>query len=184
MNKLPKARSENLLIQEFENEVLIYDAQIDKAYCLNETSARVFEACDGETSFDELKRRYKFTDDLIFLALDQLRKENLLPGGDSYRSPFAGMNRREAVRRAGLATMVVLPVISALVAPTAANAASACGNVCFAAGNDACAGCNANVTLTFYSSNNGSCTGTIEFSTSQDCSNASVTSPGGDIRRS
>lgn len=37
MRKLPKARNNNLIMQDAENEVLIYDTVSDKAYCLNET---------------------------------------------------------------------------------------------------------------------------------------------------
>lgn len=77
MKSLPKIRNENIIVQKLKNEVLIYEPATNQAFCLNETSAKVYNHCDGATSFDELKRRYKFTDDLIFLALDELRKENL-----------------------------------------------------------------------------------------------------------
>ena len=125
MNKLPKARNENIIMQNLENEVLIYDTITDNAYCLNETCGAVFNACDGKQSFDDLKRNYRFTDDLIFLALDELKNKNLLADDKSYQSPFAGMSRREAVRRVGLGTMIALPVVAAMIAPNAANAASA-----------------------------------------------------------
>lgn len=121
---LPKARTIELIEQNVDNEHLIYDLQINKAYSLNETSKNVFKACDGETSFDELKIRYQYTDDLIYLALDELRKNDLLEG--DYTSPFVGMSRREVVRKVGLASMIALPVICALIAPDAINASSTC----------------------------------------------------------
>jgi hypothetical protein len=89
-----------------EDEVLIYDTVSDKAYCLNETLAKVFNACDDKQTFDDLKRSYQFTDDLIFLALDKLKNKNLLADDDSYQLPFAGMSRREAVRRVGFGTRI------------------------------------------------------------------------------
>jgi hypothetical protein len=124
MNLLPKNRNENIIMQDAGNEVLIYDTTTDKAYCLNETSAKVFNACDGATSFDELKSKYQFTDDLIYLTLDELQAKNLLDSSANYETPFAGMSRREVIRKVGLATMIALPVVAGIIAPQAANAAS------------------------------------------------------------
>lgn len=76
--KLPMARTQDLLEQNFNNEIVIYDLLLNHAFNLNETLSVVYRACDGATSFDDLKRRYKFTDDFIFLALDELQRHNLL----------------------------------------------------------------------------------------------------------
>ncbi|MGI8467331.1 MAG: hypothetical protein ACR2N3_02655 [Pyrinomonadaceae bacterium] len=122
MDKLPQTRNENIVVQNLDKEVLIYDLITNKAFCLNETSAIVFNACDGKTSFDELKRKHKLTDDLIHFALGELRRENLIESSND--NHFAGLSRREVIRRVGLASMVALPVISSLIAPKAANAAS------------------------------------------------------------
>lgn len=128
MNKLPKARNENIVVQNLPQEVLIYDLATDRAFCLNETLHAVFIACDGKTTFEELKRRHHLTDDLIHFALDELRANDLLAdstGGDSY---FGGLSRREVIKRVALTSMVAVPVISGLIAPRAAQAASS--NVC------------------------------------------------------
>jgi hypothetical protein len=123
MRMLPKAKPDNMVLQNLDKELLVYDLESNKAYSLNETSAIVFNACNGQTTFDELKTRHKFTDDLIYLALDELKKESLLADG-SYRSPFAEMTRREAARKVGLATMLALPMIASIVAPSALMAQS------------------------------------------------------------
>lgn len=120
--KLPKARTENLLEQNLKDEILIYDLATDKALNLNETSSAVYKACGQNTSFDEIRRKYKFTDEFIYLALDELKRNNLL--AEEYSSPFAETSRREVIRKVGLATMFALPLISGLVAPKAINAAS------------------------------------------------------------
>jgi hypothetical protein len=125
MNKLPPARSTDIVVQELGKEILIYDLNTHKAYNLNETSSIVYQACDGKTSFDELRVKTRFTHDIIFLAIDALKKENLLENTEEYKSPFTGINRREVIRRVGVATMIALPVISSLIAPTAAMAQSA-----------------------------------------------------------
>lgn len=124
MNKLPKTRTQNFVVQETANEVLIYDLATNKAFCLNETATIVFNACDGKTSFAELNRKHNFTDDFIFLTLDSLSKENLLD--ENFSSPFDRIERREIIKKIGLATMITLPLISSVVAPTAAMASSLC----------------------------------------------------------
>lgn len=121
---LPQIRTTDLIEQGADKELLVYDLQINKAYSLNETSSVVFRACDGTTSFEDLRREYKYSDDLIYLTLDELKKNNLIEG--EYNSPFAGMNRREVFRKVGIASMIVLPIVAGLVAPLAANAASVC----------------------------------------------------------
>lgn len=124
-NTVPQARIENIVVQELENEILIYDLKSNKAFALNATASTIYRACDGKTTFGELKLETGFTDEIIFLSLDKLKKESLLET-DSYSSPFTGMSRREVIHQAGLATMIALPVISSLVAPHAAQSASNC----------------------------------------------------------
>lgn len=159
MNHLPKARTENIIVQDLRDELLIYNRTTDQAYSLNETSKIVFNACDGKTSFDELKRRHKYTDELIYLALDELKKQNLIE--TDYVSPFAGVSRREVIRQVGLASMIALPVIANVVAPTAASAASNnCAPICVANGQDFCVNCRGEINYITYGSTD-NCTGTL-----------------------
>lgn len=122
--KLPLSRTVNILVQEAGQELLVYDLLTDQAFCLNETLAAVFNACDGKTTLEDLKRRTKFSDDIILLALDELKNHKLL--SDQYDSPLAGMSRREVIKKVGLTTMIALPVVMSIVAPVAAQAASGC----------------------------------------------------------
>ena len=128
MNKLPLARNKDVIVKGFEDEILIYDSLVDKAYCLNETSAAVYRACDGKTTFRELKKNHKFSDDLIFLALDELKAKKLLEERSAalYDSPLRGLTRREPISRVGLASIIALPLITSLLVPTAAMAQSGC----------------------------------------------------------
>lgn len=124
MNYLPLARMNDLVVQNLDTEILIYDLKINKVFNLNKTLKIIYEACNGKTTLDELKAKYNFTDDLIFLALDELNRENLLEQNQPYQSPLANLSRREVIRKIGLASMIALPVISSIVAPTAAHGAS------------------------------------------------------------
>lgn len=122
--KLPLSRFNNIVVQNLSDEVLIYDLLSNKAYYLNATSTTVFNACDGKTTLADLKAKSQLTDDLIFLALDELKKAELLEKDVQYSSPFDGMSRREVIRKVGLSSLIALPVISSVIAPTAAHAQS------------------------------------------------------------
>ena len=76
--KLPKARTEDLLEQNLKDETLIYDLVSNKAFNLNETSTIVYKACNRVTTFEELKQKHRFSNDFIYLALDELKRNNLL----------------------------------------------------------------------------------------------------------
>lgn len=124
MTHLPPARMNDLVVQELATEVLVYDSKNDKAFCLNDTLKIVFQACDGKTSFAELRAKHGLTDDLIFLALDELRGANLLDEGHVYNSPWAGLSRRDVLAKIGVASMFALPAILSTTVPTPAQAAS------------------------------------------------------------
>lgn len=125
LSKLPQSKTENIVVQNLENETLIYNLDSNKVFCLNETSALVYQACNGNTDFQELINKYNLTDEVIFLALDLLKKENLLE--ENFSSPLEGMKRREVIKKIGLTSVIALPLISSLMAPTSAMAASTCG---------------------------------------------------------
>jgi hypothetical protein len=134
----PMARQTDVVVQKLKDEILIYDLLIHKAYCLNQTSAIVYQLCDGKHSVSdvskELSKKLKSTvsEDLVWLAIDQLKQNNLLAESAGVEVNFNGLSRREAIRKAGLASMVALPLISSLAAPTAADAQSSatCDGVC------------------------------------------------------
>lgn len=81
--KAPFGRKENLVIQEVENEILIYDLKKNEAFCLNETSAFIWKMCDGKNSTTDIsqavKKKFKTNVDngLVWLALDQLKKNEM-----------------------------------------------------------------------------------------------------------
>lgn len=129
MNKLPSARNKNIIVQTLGKEVLIYDLNSHQAYNLNETLSLVYHACDGETTFDQLRSKSKLPDDIVFLALDELQQAKLLEENEQYKSPYTGLTRREIIRRIGFASVIALPIISTLVAPLAVNAQSRCPSI-------------------------------------------------------
>ncbi len=130
----PKAKRDNLVVQELNGEVLIYDLDKNKAFCLNQTSSLVWQLCDGNNTISEISESISrkldspANEDLVWLALDQLKKEKLLVNSKDITSDFNGMSRREVVKKVGLASMVALPLVTGLIAPQAIHAASGCVN--------------------------------------------------------
>ncbi len=126
----PVRRKEDIIVQELNGEILIYDLKANKAVCLNEVSSLVWDACDGNQSVSEIsqsigkKLNSPANEDIVWLALDQLKKERLIANGAEVVSKFDGMSRREVIRKVGLGTMIALPLVSSLVAPTAVSAQS------------------------------------------------------------
>lgn len=143
-NNIPKARKEGLVIQELDGETLIYDLETNRAVCLNQTSALVWQNCDGTKTVSDIgtflvkELKNPINEDLIWLALDQLKKENLIENSKELETKFEGVSRREVIKKIGLGSMIALPVVSSLIAPQAAMAASVCGQSC--QNNNECAG--------------------------------------------
>lgn len=128
--KLPLAKMQDLVIQDLEDELLIFNLKSNKALSLNKTLKLVWESCDGKTGISEiaeklsLKLNQPVSKELILLAVEQLKKENLLADGEDLHLDLAGLSRREMIKKVGLASAVALPMICVIVAPTAANAQS------------------------------------------------------------
>ena len=154
MTNAPIARIENIIVQEFENEVLVYDLSKDKALCLNQTSALIWQMCDGKSSPQQIscrlteKLKTPIPEDLIWLALEQFKREDLLTKNAEFEINFGGLNRRQIIKKIGLASMVMLPIISSVVSPTAANAASLAPLLAFCSNSTQCdsGNCDNNVT--------------------------------------
>lgn len=152
MTYLPKSRKVNIVVQEIESDFLIYDLSINKAYCLNETLASVYNLCDGTKSVYEItssvsiKLKTTVNEDLVWLALKELKRGKLLEESPQFTDKFAGMNRRQIVKKIGFTALVALPLITSVVAPPAYAAASVpicpMSGECFVAGSPICGGDN------------------------------------------
>ncbi|PYS89856.1 MAG: hypothetical protein DMF62_06280 [Acidobacteria bacterium] len=126
----PQSRKQNLVEQEVDGELLIYDLERNRAFCLNQTSALVWQACDGKRTVAEIgdilgkQLKAQTDEDIVWLALDQLSREKLIEPPVDVVSKFEGMSRREVVKKIGIGSMIALPIVASLVAPTAIHAQS------------------------------------------------------------
>lgn len=128
--QLPTARKNGIVVQDVPNEVLVYDLESNKAHCLNQTAAMVWNFCDGKNSVSDIAALIgsstgkHVSDDFVWLAIDQLAENNLLENG--IKPKFAGETRREIIKKIGLGTVVALPIIASLVAPKSVLANVSC----------------------------------------------------------
>ncbi len=134
----PVAREEGLLVENLADETVIYDSRTKEAHCLSPLAALAFAHCDGDTTIEQLAALA--TDQLgepvdesrVIEALVELQERDLLavPPGD-------GFSRRDMIRRtavAGAAVAASAPLITSIVAPTAAMAASGIATGCSGCG--------------------------------------------------
>ena len=113
----PPTRRADLILRRVRDELVVYDTELHQAHCLNATAAAVFELCDGERTPRLIAAELGLDEEIVLLALEDLRAQRLVEGG-------AAISRRAFVRGVGVAAAVSLPVITSLAVPPAAAAQS------------------------------------------------------------
>jgi hypothetical protein len=130
---LPKRRHQGLVVRALPTEVLVYDTERHEAHCLNRSAALVWEQCDGMTPPAAMAPKLAtvlggaIDEDVVGHALDQLATFHLLEAESPARAPSERISRRDLIQRLGLAASVVLPLVSSIAAPVAAQTASGTG---------------------------------------------------------
>jgi hypothetical protein len=132
-----------LITKQVAGELIVYDRENDRVHCLNSTAAFVWTHCDGRTSVatmaqlleDEMKEPVE--QEIVLYALAQLNQSKLLDDSYAGIGPNQRLSRR-AVMRLGVATALTVPLITSIVAPTAAQAASCLPSGASCASNSAC----------------------------------------------
>jgi hypothetical protein len=126
----PTARKDELIVQTIDGETMVYDLEADRAVCLNETSSIVWQNCDGRTSPKDIaaivqkELGTEVNEDLVWFAVNALNNEKLLNPEMNYDDKFKGLSRRDVIKKVGLGTMVALPLVASLAAPSAVFAQS------------------------------------------------------------
>jgi Coenzyme PQQ synthesis protein D (PqqD) len=129
----PLARTEGLLAEEVDGELLVYDGEREVACRLNGTAALVWRSSDGERTVADLVAVLSeelgevADEDMVMVALDTLAEHGLIEAGHEAREVNASrLSRRRFLRRVGVvgAAAISLPVVHSIVVPTPAAAAS------------------------------------------------------------
>lgn len=128
----PLARTEGLVVQEMDGELLVYDMTTGKGHSLNPTSASVWKACDGSRTVGGLSALFDthagadHGEPVVLLALEQLQENRLLQDAVPL-GPV--LSRRDVVRKIGLTSLIALPMVATLAMPNSAmaQASAVCG---------------------------------------------------------
>lgn len=117
----PLARTDELIVEELDDEVLVYDQRTDRAHCLSGPVAKVWRACNGTTGRHELEAMLELDPETVARAIDELESCDLLDPG-----PAVGVTRRQATAKFAKvgAAAASAPLIYSIMAPTPALAAS------------------------------------------------------------
>lgn len=122
----PSARTSGLVTKAVGDDLLIYDLERHHAHCLNRVAAAVWRQCDGRRDAGAIAASVRDGDGAavpevaVGYGLAELARARLLTGP----VPESGVTRREWLRRLGATTALALPVVTSIVAPTAAHAQS------------------------------------------------------------
>jgi hypothetical protein len=113
----PRARTDELVVEELGDEVLVYDLRTDAAHCLDAQAAAVWRACDGETTAAEIAAATGTPSEGVDHALLDLDARDLIDSPPEH-------SRREAMKIALTAGAIgaAVPVIRSIVVPTPAQA--------------------------------------------------------------
>ena len=131
----PLARSEDLIVEELGDEVLVYDSNSDTAHCLSPDAARVWRHCDGGTSIESLTAQVSLSAERVEDALHELERCELLKARPTLTGD--GHTRRELglkVAKVGAAA-AAMPLIVSVAAPSPAMAATPAFCAQFSSGN-------------------------------------------------
>ncbi|CUR33754.1 hypothetical protein PL9214520293 [Planktothrix tepida PCC 9214] len=148
---IPVARTENLLLQDIGNELIIYDQDNNSSHCLTPLAVRVWELSNGQNTVNDIARKLEKEFNLpgnsdvdmrglVWLTLEELERYSLIK--EYLRQPatnvIAGMSRRKAIKTAtlvgGFALGSMFPMVRSIIAPEPAFAVSKCladsGKIC------------------------------------------------------
>lgn len=121
---MPLARTKRLIVQEMEDETLVYDLKTNKAVCLNPTAKLVWQKCAGRTNISDVSRflnknvESQANKVIIGFALRELKEADLLQYS-CLNIEEPAVSRRDLIAKYGI-PIATLPVIMSLVAPVAA----------------------------------------------------------------
>ena len=132
----PLARKDGLVIEELDGETLIYDTERDKAHCLNSAAARIWRCCDGRHTLADIMDDFagdmqvEVAREVVSDCVARFSRAHLLEQDSLPFKENLVLYRRNLLKKIGIAAAsaaIVLPLITSIVAPTPAAAAS-CGS--------------------------------------------------------
>jgi len=126
----PLARTNQLIVEELPDEVLIYDLDRHKAHHLNHSASIVWKHCDGLATTNEIAEILgrelgsPVGEEFVWLALYELEDALLLQNKIKAPTAISLMNRRQMAASLSATALLAIPTILSLVGPVAAQAGS------------------------------------------------------------
>lgn len=128
-NARPVARTDAMIVEELDGDLIIYDTASNKAHALNPLAARIWKLCDGRHSVSELADMFaaETPDGAVVNCLAQLERLHLLNDGSLGGFESAVLSRRQLLRKVAIGTAaaaVMVPMVTSILAPNAMATAS------------------------------------------------------------
>jgi hypothetical protein len=126
----PRTRQARLIIQELDEELLVYDTTRHDVHCLNRSAALVWRCCDGRRTVPELAREVAAlqggteSEEIVWCALDQLAERHLLEEATEREILATTLTRRELMQRLAFTVGLAVPLVTSMPTPVAAQTAS------------------------------------------------------------
>jgi hypothetical protein len=121
----PKSLSrDQLVVEDLGAELMIYDQKRNRAFCLNQRAAFIWQRCDGKTTVGELAAKLAqssgetIDEKVVQFALQSLFQDGLLEPSTFQPVVPLGMTRRQIMQKIGVRAAVSLPLVAALMVAT------------------------------------------------------------------
>ena len=121
----PKSLSrDQLVVEDLGAELMIYDQKRNRAFCLNQKAAFIWQRCDGKTTVGELAAKLAHSsgeaidEKVVHFALQSLFQDGLLEPCTFEPVVPVGMTRRQVIQKIGVRAAVALPLVTALMVAT------------------------------------------------------------------
>ena len=118
------------IVRQVADEFIVYDEDTHTAHCLNSTAlAQVWHLCDGKKTVAQITRAMgqdlnsTVEEDLVWVTLRKLAKSGLLSNRENAE---ISLSRRAFVGKLKVAAVLAVPMVTSILVPTPAEAASPC----------------------------------------------------------
>jgi hypothetical protein len=117
------------IVRQVADEFIVYDEDTHTAHCLNSTAAQVWQLCNGDKTVTQITRALgqklnsPVQEDLVWVTLRKLARSGLLSNPEHAE---VLLSRRAFVGKMKVAAVLALPIVTSILVPTPAEAASPC----------------------------------------------------------
>ena len=122
----------SVIMRQLKDELVLYDSDTNRAFCLNRVASEVWSLCDGKTTVEQIIEHFQRIDEpqigrrVIYLSLRKLQRSGLLKSGSPAIEELSFRSRRELIKKLSIAAAMAFPAVTSIIVPTPSEAASPC----------------------------------------------------------